>query len=598
MPIEEQNIKNRDDLTIQDLRVNDLIALDGKRYTVVAPYFGNSAHVVDTVTTERREIYANETFKWLAYLGKPNICEGEWRTRQGEVVSVLRNHYEHRVAFPFMYISPDFPSRTIFLAHACHGSTPAFDLVSPCTPLQTSEDSRDFEVGQVWKTRSGQEATIRRVLRNGNLECFRQDEKRPWDANWLGMSTRSQDDLVEYLRESEMRYLQVGKHYRRMDKKIVTIVSENPYKDNEGVEYGEFGFAHVLDPSIVALVEDEPAKQRPPFALGQVWRMTDGQEMTIVAHDDSDNTFLLVSDEDGDWFYPAGTMFDEVSRGVVAVEYLRETDRPRLEVSKKYRTAKGDTVTVIQQGQLRKSFCGDNDDEYHQFGFTRLHCGDPIVALVEDEPANHKQKEKQKGTEPVTETGKSKKNRSVGTPIHYAELHPGDLVRVKYDDKIWIEAYVDVAGDAGANYINRDTDLDISDCEDEVRLLQRGALPKLRVGQQWQRVDGEVVVISKSNVHGHFLTERGDCYTTPFYVGDEAKDFETCLNQNTMHSDESYEVIKLNDSIILFDKNTQQEIIAPVGSKNILQTLSNFATAVCGEPTVLAPLSSIKIIEK
>lgn len=198
----------------------------------------------------------------------------------------------------------------------------------------------------------------------------------------------------------------------------------------------------------------------------------------------------------------------------------------------------------------------------------------------------------------MTETNKSKKNRSVGTPIHYTELRPGDLVRVKYDDKIWIEAYVDVTGEDGAKYINRDTDLDISDCEDEVRLLQRGALPKLRIGQQWQRVDGEVVVVNRVNAEGHFLTERSDCYTTLFSDCVESKDLEVCLNQNTLHSDESYEVIKLNNSIILFDKNTQQEIIAPVGSKSILQTLSNFATAVCGEPTVLAPLSSIKIIEK
>lgn len=154
-------------------------------------------------------------------------------------------------------------------------------------------------------------------------------------------------------------------------------------------------------------------------------------------------------------------------------------------------------------------------------------------------------------------------------------------------------------GEDGANYINRDTDLDISDCEDEVRLLQRGALPKLRIGQQWQRADGETVVISKvNNADGHFLTECGDHYTTLFATWTAAKDLEVCLNQNTLHSDESYEVIKLNDSIILLDKNTQQEIIAPVGSKSILQTLSNFATAVCGEPTVLAPLSSIKIIEK
>jgi hypothetical protein len=220
------------------------------------------------------------------------------------------------------------------------------------------------------------------------------------------------------------------------------------------------------------------------------------------------------------------------------------------------------------------------------------------VALVEDEPANPKQKEKQKGTEVVTETNKSKKNRSVGTPIHYTELQPGDLVRVKYDDKIWIEAYVDATGEDGANYINRDTDLNISDCEDEVRLLQRGALPKLRVGQQWNRVDGEVVIVNKVNAAGHFLTERGDCYTTIFDVFIEAKDLETCLNQNTLHSDESYEVVKLNDSIILFDKATQQEIVAPVGSKGILQALSNFASAVCGEPTIIAPLSSVKIIEK
>ena len=106
------------------------------------------------------------------------------------------------------------------------------------------------------------------------------------------------------------------------------------------------------------------------------------------------------------------------------------------------------------------------------------------------------------------------------------------------------------------------------------------------------------MTINRVRAEGDFLTERGDCYTTLFDMHTEEKDLETCLNQNTLHSDESYEVIKINDTIILFDKNTQQEIIAPVGSKSILQTLSNFATAVCGEPTVLAPLSSIKIIEK
>lgn len=596
MPIEEQSIKNRDDATIQDLRVNDLISSGDKRYIVVSPYFGNCVHAMDDDTLERREFYASEPFKLITYLGEPIICEGEWETRTGRKVSVVRNHLEHRIAFPFMYDLNDESNRRVFLAHACHGSTPAFDLISLCTPPQANKDSREFEVGQVWKTRSGQEATIRRVLRNGYLECFLHstNKKESLSANWLGMSTRSQNDLVEYLRESEIRYLQVGKRYRKTDGEIVTIVSENPYKCNNGVAYGEFGFARAFDSSIVALVEDEP-KQRPAFALGQVWRLADGQEATVVSHDKWANTFLLVNGLDSEWFCSNGMVGGESERGIVAVEYLHETDRPRLEVGKKYRTQSGKIVQIVEEDDSAVPFLGDDREWYDRFGFGDE---DNIVALVEDEPANPKQKEKQKGTEVVTETNKSKKNRSAGTPIHYTELQPGDLVRVKYDDKIWIEAYVDITGYDGANYINRDTDLNISDCEDEVRLLQRGALPKLRIGQQWQRVDGEVVVINRVNAEGHFLTERSDCYTTLFNDCDESKDLEVCLNQNTLHSDESYEVIKLNDTIILFDKNTQQEIIAPVGSKSILQTLSNFATAVCGEPTVLAPLSSIKIIEK
>jgi len=596
MPIEEQSIKNRDDITIQDLRVNDLFSADGKRYIVVAPYFGNCVHVMDDVTLERREFHDNEPFKWIDYLGKNIIREGKWETRQGETVSVVRNHYDHRFAFPFMYISPRSPSVTVFLAHTRHGSTPALDIGFQCRP-QASEEVREFEVGQAWKTRSGKEATIRRVLRNGNLECFRQDEKRPWDANWLGMSTRSQDDLVEYLRESEMRYLQVGKRYRRADGEIVTIVSENPYKDNEGAEYGEFGFSRALVPSIVALVEDEPAKQRPPFAIGQVWRMADGQEMTVVKGHREDNTFLLANDDACDWCYSDGVAEDRIECGVAAVEYLRETERPRLEVGKRYRTRERRIVPIVGYSAEDAMFYDDSDEYYCQFGF-HSDTGDPIVALVEEEPVKQRQKEEKKGTVPVTEAKKNKKNRDLGTPIHYSELQPGDLVRVKYDDKIWIEAYVDDTGEGGADYINRDADLDITDCEDEVRLLQRGALPKLRVGQQWNRVDGEVVIVNKVNAAGHFLTERGDCYTTIFGMCTEAKDLETCLNQNTLHSDESYEVVKLNDSIILFDKNTQQEIVAPVGSKGILQALSNFVSAVCGEPTIIAPLSSVKIIEK
>lgn len=298
-----------------------------------------------------------------------------------------------------------------------------------------------------------------------------------------------------------------------------------------------------------------------------------------------DNRELIVYDSNGKTTYQ--------NEKYQLTKYLRDTKLVKIEVGKKYKTQSGKTIAIEKSD--RWYFLTTEGEYYEQFSFG---AEDPVVALVEDEPANPKQKEKQKGTEVVTETNKSKKNRSVGTPIHYTELQPGDLVRVKYDDKIWIEAYVDVTGEDGANYINRATDLNISDCEDEVRLLQRGALPKLRIGQQWQRVDGEVVSINRVNAAGHFLTERSDCYTTIFNDCDEAKDLEVCLNQNTLHSDESYEVIKLNDAIILFDKNTQQEIIAPVGSKSILQTLSNFATAVCGEPTVLAPLSSIKIIEK
>ena len=118
-----------------------------------------------------------------------------------------------------------------------------------------------------------------------------------------------------------------------------------------------------------------------------MWRTRDGDEATIVYLYASGNVEAYLREEnDSIKFDQAGKRMD--SDNDELVEYLRETDRPRLEVGKKYRTESDAVVKIIENDGTSVPFQADNGSWYLKFGFN---CDDPIVALVEEAPTQANQ---------------------------------------------------------------------------------------------------------------------------------------------------------------------------------------------------------------
>ena len=380
-----------------------------------------------------------------------------------------------------------------------------------------------FALGQVWRMADGQEMTVVALWEDQSIFRFVSGEDGEWlHPNGLAHSQEGMGIIaVEYLRETDRPRLEVGKKYRTASGKIVEIVEDDgdhsyPFHDESGHWYHQFGFAcgGGPDDEIVALVEDDPAKaaeppaepetpkQRPAFAIGQVWRMADGQEATVIAHDKCDRVILFAEGKKYEWFNSDGTMLDGTSRGVVAVEYLRETDRPRLEVGKKYRTASGEIVKIVESDGSTVPFRGDNGKWYQHFG---LGAKDPIVALVEDEPAKGEDepaqpeapKQESASSSPTLEVGK--KYRMVG----------GKIVTIIEDDKTDIYRF---RGDNGFWYTREGRSNSRSPDHKIVALIEFDLSkknPPLAIGQVWKMRNGEETTICGITSGGRFFHTIG-----------------------------------------------------------------------------------------
>ncbi len=134
--------------------------------------------------------------------------------------------------------------------------------------------------------------------------------------------------------------------------------------------------------------DPEAPKQNPPFAVGQVWRTRNGDEATIVYLYASGDVKAYMRDGNEDIEFDKSGAGESVYDDETLVEYLRETDRPRLEVGKKYRTESDSVVKIIRDDGTSTPFMADDYNWYFQFGFD---CDDPIVALVEEAPTQANQ---------------------------------------------------------------------------------------------------------------------------------------------------------------------------------------------------------------
>jgi hypothetical protein len=133
--------------------------------------------------------------------------------------------------------------------------------------------------------------------------------------------------------------------------------------------------------------QPEAPKQNPPFAVGQVWRTRSGDEVTIFYQEEPD-VFYAWGDSNGTFSFSSIRPELRSKNADELVEYVRDTDLPRLEVGKTYRTRSREEVTIMVDDGSFIPFLGDNDCWYYQFGFD---SEDPIVALVEEEPTQANQ---------------------------------------------------------------------------------------------------------------------------------------------------------------------------------------------------------------
>lgn len=263
-----------------------------------------------------------------------------------------------------------------------------------------------FDIGQVWRTAWGNEATIYRTDTLGFMSAKLDNRKLViYDSNGKTACQNEKYELVKYLRDTDLIKIEVGKKYKTQSGKTIAIEKSDRwyFLTTEGEYYEQFSFG-AEDP-VVALVEEEPTKaeqsgnsiislikeepmktepQNPQLAIGQVWEDESGKEWVVACYDEDMMKFLLCDSEGGSWINENG--YETWSKKKRASKYLRETERRPLEVGKKYRKY-DDSVTTIT--------CWDkNDDTYqdsdgfwfYQFGFSYDTLESPIVEAVEECP--------------------------------------------------------------------------------------------------------------------------------------------------------------------------------------------------------------------
>lgn len=129
----------------------------------------------------------------------------------------------------------------------------------------------------------------------------------------------------------------------------------------------------------------EAPKQNPPLAVGQVWRTRKRGEVTITRQL-NDGRFSVCGEGWGGYVVEPNGGSAFISGELL--DYLRETERPWIEVGNTYRRRDG-VLVEIKKEDFREDyqFFGSDSRWYRQFGFHRV---DPIVALVEEAPMQAK----------------------------------------------------------------------------------------------------------------------------------------------------------------------------------------------------------------
>jgi hypothetical protein len=423
-------------------------------------------------------------------------------------------------------VAEGFNPNELFTAEQfqAHIKTQAADLSA-----EPPKQRPSFAIGQVWRMADGQEATVIAYDDYDNTFLLANSDGGYWvRSSGKALSEESIAHAVEYLRETERPRLEVGKAYRTKSGRIVKIVHDDgdltlPFKDNNEDWYHQFGFSSDGGPDtdIVALVEDEPTKaeqpadepkQRPAFALGQVWRMSSGQEATVVGYDKRDDTFLLVDDGFRKWFHPDGTAASGSERGFVPVEYLRETENPRIEVGKKYRTKSGKIVKIVEEEGVTVPFLGDNGKWYYCFGFS---SEDPLVAIVEEEPAKAEQPAEEPKKNPPLAVGQVWRMRNGEEAMILRNYAPGLFHYTALDGcgNYAPGLFHYTALDGCADIYGSESRIGGDGKFDFVEYLRETDRARIELGREYLRSDGKKVkVVKEIDAGGRFVDDLGCGY--------------------------------------------------------------------------------------
>lgn len=117
---------------------------------------------------------------------------------------------------------------------------------------------------------------------------------------------------------------------------------------------------------------------KPELKVGQVWSLRDGEEGTIVS-EPYENVFEMLCHESN-----ISTLVEKNSPELSM--YLRETDRPKLEIGKLYKKKNGSIVTIEESkpnGEI-EIYWGSDAHWYTQFGFKAFHRNGSKEDLVEE----------------------------------------------------------------------------------------------------------------------------------------------------------------------------------------------------------------------
>lgn len=117
---------------------------------------------------------------------------------------------------------------------------------------------------------------------------------------------------------------------------------------------------------------------KPKLTVGQVWSLRDGEEGTIVS-EPYENVFEMLCHESNI------SILVEKNSPELSM-YLRETDRPKLEIGKLYKKKNGSIVTIEESkpnGEI-EIYWGSDAHWYTQFGFKAFHRNGSKEDLVEE----------------------------------------------------------------------------------------------------------------------------------------------------------------------------------------------------------------------